>query len=69
MKHELLGLQELSLFNSDYAYADGYVRAMCTCGWESAPVPGKHGVEVHTAHAARETGPIYDNEADSFVKR
>jgi hypothetical protein len=34
--HELKYFKECSLFNSGYAYADGYSQAVCACGWESA---------------------------------
>ena len=36
MKHKLTHFAECSLFNSEHAYADGYYRAICACGWKSA---------------------------------
>lgn len=36
-KHELVRFDECSLFNSSHAHADGFDRAICSCGWESAP--------------------------------
>ena len=31
--HKQKEIIELSLFNSNYEYADGYSRIVCSCGW------------------------------------
>jgi len=36
-QHELTKFEECTLFNSGYAYRQGYDKAQCSCGWESAP--------------------------------
>lgn len=36
MKHEVVGYEEQSLFNSGHSYADGFDRLRCSCGWLSA---------------------------------
>jgi len=34
--HELRSFEQCTLFNSSYAYREGYDRAVCSCGWASA---------------------------------
>ena len=41
MKHELAGFDPCSLFNSGVEYSRGYDRAVCSCGWMSAPLQDK----------------------------
>lgn len=36
-KHELIRFDQCTLFNSQHAYSHGYDRALCSCGWRSAP--------------------------------
>jgi len=38
VEHRMLSFEECSLFNSEYAYRDGYSRAVCACGWKSVPM-------------------------------
>lgn len=37
-RHVLVSIDELSLFNSSCEHADGYSRAVCSCGWKSIPL-------------------------------
>jgi hypothetical protein len=37
LTHELQHFAQCSLFNSGYAYAEGFDKAVCSCGWVSAP--------------------------------
>jgi hypothetical protein len=34
-RHELKEFEQCTLFNSGHAYADGFDRAVCSCGWKS----------------------------------
>ena len=37
MKHELAYFRECTFGDGGYYYHDGYDRAICSCGWKSAP--------------------------------
>lgn len=58
--HQMGRIEECSLFNSEHAWADGYNRISCTCGWVSVPDRNRlnltrmHGDHVQTA-TARDT--------------
>ena len=57
MKHELVIFEQCSLFNSAYAYRDGYDRAVCSCGWKSAASKDhKALVELFSIHASQKEG-------------
>lgn len=49
-KHELTATDECSLFNSPKAYADGFVRISCCCGWQSNPIKSRDSATIFSAH-------------------
>lgn len=54
MKHEIVQFEQCTHYNSEFSYSQGYDRAVCTCGWKSAPARGENRIAMHTAHAQRE---------------
>jgi len=62
-RHDLVRFEECSLFNSAYEYARGYDRAVCSCGWVSAPLNDRKAlVLLFDSHARRSAGE--DPEAE-----
>ncbi len=59
LKHEITRFEESSLFNSEHAHSHGYSRAICSCGWKSAPSTNHHALValfgIHVAMAREST--------------
>jgi len=51
VEHKLSGFSECSLFNSGHAYADGFDRAHCMCGWQSPPAKRRDLASIFELHA------------------
>ena len=50
-EHRLMMRQACSLANSPHRFSEGFVRAVCTCGWKSAPAPdGGQPEELFRGH-------------------
>ena len=40
VEHEFVGFKECTFGDGGFYYHDGADRALCSCGWKSAPVQG-----------------------------
>lgn len=55
-KHEIVNVEECSLFNSEHAYARGMSVVACRCGWKSWAVKARDTTVIFQTHVIQQVG-------------